>query len=253
MLTTPEIWNGFRYLLTPTPASILNAPRPEFYGLKERLFFTIGKATFPRLSSHRILGILLIILGYLLMNMTFSCWAATVGSAEKSRIPTIGTGPYKLYIFTDYFCGPCQALEAELDSMLQELIERNSVKITFVDLPIHRGTVLFNRYYLYAAHTAGSGRDLLRIRRELFALAGLQPPADEKKIISRFENRNIAFQVYELKPVYRELNRIIKEFNIHSTPTCVVQYSSTDIRTYSGIAQIRQGMNVLLAATARSK
>jgi len=172
---------------------------------------------------------------------------------EKSRIPSIGSGPYELYIFTDYFCGPCQTLEAELDSTLRELIARNSVKITFVDLPIHRETILFNRYFLYAAHAAGSGRELLRARQELFSLAKGRDATDEKMIVSQFNKRNIAVKVYDLKPVYPKLNRMIKQFNVRSTPTCVVQYSSTDIRTYSGVSRIRQGLAVLLAATAKAK
>jgi len=129
----------------------------------------------------------------------------------------------------------------------------NSVKITFIDIPIHRQTTLYNRYFLYAANAAGSGRDLLLARQELFALAGRDAAANEKKIVSRFENQKISFKVYDLKPVYPELNRIIKQFKVRSTPTCVVRYSSSDIRTYTGVTQIKQGMAVLLTATARSK
>jgi len=199
------------------------------------------------------LVILLTVLGCLVVNMTDPCPAATDVGVEKSRIPSIGGGPYELYIFTDYFCGPCQALEEELDSTLQTLIKRNTVKIHFVDLPIHRETVLFNRYFLYAACASGSSRNVLRARRELFSLAEHQDAADEQKIIHRFEHRNIPFKVYDLKPVYPELNRIIRQFNVHSTPTCIIKFNPADIRSYSGVSRIRQGMALLLAATAASK
>jgi len=213
----------------------------------------MGKATFPHLFRQGIMVMLLTVLGCLLMNMTASSMAVAEVGGERSRIPAVGGGPYELYIFTDYFCGPCQSLEAELDTTLRELLVRNSVRISFVDLPIHRETIIFNRYFLYAAHAAGSGRELLRARTELFALAKEQDAADEKMIVSLFKKRNIAFKVYDLKPVYPQLNRIIKQFNVRSTPTCVVRYSSTDIRTYTGGTQIKQGMAVLLTATARSK
>jgi len=213
----------------------------------------MGIAMFPRFSRQGMLVILLTVLGCLVVNMTDPCPAATDVGVEKSRIPSIGGGPYELYIFTDYFCGPCQALEAELDSTLRELIARNSVKITFVDLPIHRETILFNRYFLYAAHATGSDMELLRARQELFSLAKGRDATDEKMIVSQFNKRNIAVKVYDLKPVYPKLNRMIKQFNVRSTPTCVVQYSSADIRTYTGVSRIRQGMAVLLAATAKAK
>jgi len=197
--------------------------------------------------------VLFTVIGCVIVNAAFPCWATPVNPAKQSRIPAIGSGPYELYIFTDYFCGPCQALEPELDSILRELMARNSVKITFIDIPIHEQTALFNRYYLYAAHAAKSGRDLLVSRQELFALARRDGAADEKKIAGLFKRRNIAFKVYDVKPVYSEFNRIIKQFNVSSTPTCVVKYGPADIRTYSGIPQIRNGLAVLRAATAKSK
>ncbi len=202
---------------------------------------------------RRLMALLLMFLGCLMLNAPFFPGVKSSWGAEKPVVPTIGSGPYELYIFTDYFCGPCQRLEAELDPALQELTARNSVKILFIDIPIHRQTTLYNRYYLYAARAASTGGDLLRIRRELFALAGRDAAADEKKIVSLFKSRNIAFEIYDLKPAYGEFNRIIKQFNVRATPTCVVKYSPSDVRTYSGIPQIRSGLAVLRAATAKPR
>jgi len=237
--TIPEIRNLFRCL----PTNLLfNSNRPDrIQRRQERLF---------SLSRQRILVTLLAVLGCLIASLTFTGMPKSAYGAEKPRVPTIGSGPYELYIFTDYFCGPCQTLEPELDSTLRDLIARKSVKITFIDIPVHRQTTLYNRYFLYAANAAGSSRDLLFARQELFALARRDAAANEKKIVSLFKKRNISFKVYDLKTVYPEFNRIIKQFNVRSTPTCVVKYSPTDVRTYSGISQIRNGLAVLRAATA---
>lgn len=202
---------------------------------------------------RRLMALLLMFLGCLMLTAPFFPGVKPSWGAEKPVVPAIGSGPYELYIFTDYFCGPCQRLEAELDPALQELTARNSVKIIFVDIPIHRQTTLYNRYYLYAARSAATGGALLRIRRELFALAGRDAAADEKKIVSLFKSRNIPFEIHDLKPAYGEFNRIITQFNVRATPTCVVKYSPSDVRTYSGIPQIRSGLAVLRAATAKTK
>ena len=239
MQTIPEIRNLFRCLPTNLP---FNSNRPDRIQRRQERFFS--------LSRQRILVTLLAVLGCLIASLTFAGMPNPAYGAEKPRVPTIGSGPYELYIFTDYFCGPCQTLEPELDSTLRDLIARKSVKITFIDIPIHRQTTLYNRYFLYAANAAGSGRDLLLARQELFALARRDAAANEKKIVSLFKKRNISFKVYDLKTVYPEFNRIIKQFNVRSTPTCVVKYSPTDVRTYSGISQIRNGLAVLRAATA---
>jgi hypothetical protein len=76
-----------------------------------------------------------------------------------------------------------------MDFTLSKLMARNDVRIVFVDIPIHRQTVLFNRYFLYAARVSGSGEDLLRIRKELFALAECRTIPDETKIVDTLKKR----------------------------------------------------------------
>ena len=248
---------GILHILGRVPnissAFTLSADRSDFHDSyrRNRFPFPLRQAVFPPSACRTILTILIAVLGSVIVSFSFSGGATPAYGAEKPRMPSIGSGPYELYVFTDYFCGPCQALERELDITLRELMVRNSVKIMFIDLPLSRQTVLYNRYFLYAARAADSGRDILLARQELFALAGRDAAADEKKIVRLFKSRNITFKVYDLKPVHAELNRIIKQFNIRSTPTCVVKYSSTDIRTYRGVFEIRNGLAVLRAATAR--
>ena len=71
--------------------------------------------------------------------------------ADKGSIPSYGQGPHEILIFSDYFCPPCQALEPKLEPVLDELYGKGSVNITFVDTPMHRETLLFAKFYLYAA------------------------------------------------------------------------------------------------------
>ena len=255
MRTIMEILHFLGHVPTISSAFTLSADRSDLHNSYRcnRFPFPLRQAVFPPSACRTILTILIAVLGSVIVSFSFSGGTPPAYGAEKPRMPSIGSGPYELYVFTDYFCGPCQALERELDITLRELMVRNSVKIMFIDLPLSRQTALYNRYFLYAAHAADSGRDILLARQELFALAGRDAAADEKKIVRLFKSRNITFKVYDLKPVHAELNRIIKQFKIRSTPTCVVKYSSTDIRTYRGVFEIRNGLAVLRAATARLK
>jgi len=96
--------------------------------------------------------LIVVILGYLFLILTFSGPVAPAYGASKSVVPSYGDGTYEVLIFTDYFCPPCQDLEKELDLLLEPVLTRGGVTVTFVDMPIYKTTVMYVRYFLYAAN-----------------------------------------------------------------------------------------------------
>jgi hypothetical protein len=58
---------------------------------------------------------------------------------------------------------------------------------------------------------------------------------------------------YNVKPVFSELNKIIKTHAVKSTPTCIIKYSDSDIRKYTGIFEIQNGLAMLRAAQKNGK
>jgi uncharacterized membrane protein/thiol-disulfide isomerase/thioredoxin len=236
-------------------AFILNhekQPTPE-RGWLSRIVYGLGAVELPPTIKRPLPLLAFVILGYLFVILTFSGSATPAYGAEKSIVPSYGSGRYELIIFTDYFCPPCQAMESEIDPAVKEFLSRGGVKVTFVDLPIHKETRLYAQYYLYVAKAAKNYENVLHARRLLFSLARNHAAQDEDELKKALKAEGIPITVYDLSPVYPALNKIINAYQAKSTPTCVIKYSRDDIRKYTGTFEIRNGLGMLRATLATTK
>jgi protein-disulfide isomerase len=127
------------------------------------------------------------------------------------------------------------------------------VRVTFVDLPIHKETRLYAQYYLYAAKAAKNYEYVLHARRVLFSLARNHAAQSEDELKKALKAEGIPIAVYDLSPVYPALNKIINKYQAKSTPTCVIKYASDDIRKYTGTFEIRNGLGMLRATLTTAK
>jgi uncharacterized membrane protein len=221
--------------------------------LLNRLIYGLGAVELPPTIKRPLPLLGFVIIGYIFVTLTFSGSATPAYSAEKSIVPSYGYGRYELIIFTDYFCPPCQAIESEIDPAVKEFLSRGGVRVTFVDLPIHKETRLFARYYLYAAKAAKNYENVLHARRVLFSLARNHAAKAEDELKAALKAEGIPIAVYNLSPVYPALNKIINKYQAKSTPTCVIKYSSDDIRKYTGTFEIRDGLGMLRDTLATAK
>ena len=236
-------------------AFILNhekQPTPE-RGWLNRIIYGLGAVKLPPTAKSPLPLLAFVILGYIFLILTFSGSATPAYGAEKSIVPSYGSGKYELIIFTDYFCPPCQAMESEIDPAVKEFLSGGGVRVTFVDLPIHKETRLYARYYLYAAKAAKNYENVLNARRVLFSLARNHTAQTEDELKKALKAEGIPIAVYDLSPVYPALNKIINKYQAQSTPTCVIKYASDDIRKYTGTFEIRDGLGMLRDTLAIAK
>jgi uncharacterized membrane protein len=167
--------------------------------------------------------------------------------AYAASVPTyqFGKGPNEVRIYTDYFCAPCQAEEAEVMALVTQLVDRDLIRVLFIDVPIHKETVLYAGYFL-AALSAGGKPDIRRAtaaRAALFEAASqklaaqkttegkkaeAQPAeaqkAEDREAIERlFKARKIPFQPsFDPAPVFNVFSRYLQEDKINATPTVVI-------------------------------
>jgi len=159
----------------------------------------------------------------LLFFLLFFSGSTTVTYAAAPRLPAFGTGPVEVRIYTDYFCGPCRAEESEVTALITELVEKNLIRVLFVDTPIHRETVLYAGYFLSALH-ARDGGDLhlaIAVRAALFE-AATQKIADKKALESFLKTKEIALRPFDTAPVFKIYGNYLKEDRINATPSCVI-------------------------------
>jgi thiol-disulfide isomerase/thioredoxin len=163
--------------------------------------------------------------------------------ADKGILPSYGKGPHEVLIFSDYFCPPCQALEPKLEPVLDELYEKGSAKITFVDTPMHRETPLFAKFYLYAAKAAPDYRAAIRARQVLFALAAKENVLwMDERIEEAFRKEKVAFTPFDFRTAQPDLNRLISEHRVDATPTCVILSPGAKAQKYTGAKDILKGL-----------
>jgi hypothetical protein len=173
--------------------------------------------------------------------------------AVESPLHTFGIGPVEMRIYTDYFCGPCRAEEAEVMALVTDLINRNRVRVLFIDVPVHQETPLYAGYFLAALEAIEKPdiRRAVEVRAALFqaaaqkieaqktedkkadlqkgggkkadASAAEAQKAKEREVIERlFKDRKIPFQTFDPKPVFNVYSRYLNEDRINATPTIVV-------------------------------
>jgi thiol-disulfide isomerase/thioredoxin len=178
--------------------------------------------------------------------LVFIFFVAPAAGAENETIPSYGRGPREVLIFSDYFCPPCQALEPKLEPVLDALYKQGNVKIRFVDTPMHKETPLFAKFYLYATKAAPDYGAAIRSRQILFSLAKKENVLwMDERIEEAFRKEKVAFTPFDFRTTQPELNRLIREHRVDSTPTCVIKYSAADTRKYVGEMEILKGLAAL--------
>jgi protein-disulfide isomerase len=201
--------------------------------------YQVGRASVP-------VAIFAVFSAFLILTST-GC-SRPSSDSNKPLVPYFGEGPCEVIIFTDYFCPPCQAFESELDLLLGELMVKGVAKITFVDAPANKLTSLYGKYLLYAANESNDFWEVQRARKALFSIAGTNVVSTEESLASELKAQGVAFKSYDLSKVVPALNEILKSHDIRSTPACVVKYSGTDIRKYTGPEEIKRGLLLLLSS-----
>jgi thiol-disulfide isomerase/thioredoxin len=141
---------------------------------------------------------------------------------QEMPFPQYGTGPIHVRIYTDYFCPPCRAMEPAVEPILHDLLKRNAITLTLIDVPYNRLTPLYAKYFLYALKTKNDSDHAFFVRNALIAATADRNMTTEKRIGELFKSKGIPYTVFEARPVFDRYNTLIKEDHINATPTCVI-------------------------------
>jgi hypothetical protein len=148
--------------------------------------------------------------------------AIPAGEADDPSFPTYGSGKVGVRVYADYLCGPCQNLEPELDPIIERLVKKGSIKVTFIDAPGHRESVLLIRYFLYSINRKNTFENAMATRRALFE-AAKNKISDEKELEAYLKGKKIAFVPYDVRPIFMKMNNYLQVEGIRQTPSCVIE------------------------------
>jgi len=157
----------------------------------------------------------------LIFFLLFFSGSATPVYAAEPPVPAFGSGPVEVRIYTDYFCGPCRAEETEVMALLTELVEKNLIRVIFIDTPVHQETVLYAGYFLAMVNAKREFSQAVAARAALFEAAGKM--IREKEAMEAFlKKKELPFLLFDTASVFKIFGNYIKEDRINSTPTCVI-------------------------------
>lgn len=210
------------------------------------LYF-LGEVDFPMFRIHKLPLLLFSLLGYLFVLFTFSGSVTPPAYAFDSTgsIPSLGKGHYEIIMLADYFCPPCRRIDTKAEPLFKELLATNKVKITFVDVPFHKATPIYAKYYLYAANANSDVNNILHVRKILFEAAQVKHIQKEDALISYLKEQKISWKAIDEKSIFPMLTAIIKENKVDATPTCAIKYSAANVKKYVGDDEIWKGLTVL--------
>ena len=159
----------------------------------------------------------------LIFFLLFFSGSTTLTYAAGPPLPAFGRGPVEVRVYTDYFCGPCLAEEAEVMALIAELVEKNLIRVIFIDTPIHKETVLYAGYFLSAlnAKEGGDLRQAVTLRAALFEAAA-EKIADKEGLELFLKKKGFALRPFDTAPAFKIFGNYLKEDRINATPSCVI-------------------------------
>jgi hypothetical protein len=117
------------------------------------------------------------------------------------------------------------------------------VKITFVDFPGHPPqSVIFAKYFLYAANGEEGYKNAIKARNTLYELAVQNKINTDAALVKELKKREIVLKSYDHKPVFNEWKKMVETYKITQTPTCVLKYSNKYMKKFSDTDDIRNGL-----------
>ena len=197
----------------------------------------------------RVRQVALGVLGGFLIFLIFFEGMVTPVYAGDTVVPSFGSGPVQVRLYTDYFCGPCSSLEPQIEKSIEELVEKKIISITFIDTPIHQETKLYARYFIYICSEQKDFRKIMSARHTLFE-AARNRITDPEKLEAHLAKNGIPFKRIDVKPTFDVLSGYLREEGVRSTPTLTV-HKGGKRETYMGVPNIAQAVADLKSAKKR--
>jgi len=172
------------------------------------------------------------------------CSGGLQAQPAENPFPSFGSGPIQVRVYTDYFCPPCRAMEPSIDPILKDLLSKNKITLTLVDVPFNRLTPLYARYFLYALKAKNDVKHAFHVRNVLQDAAAADRIATEEDFKKLYAEKLIIYEVFDTSVLFARLNIMIKEDKIRQTPTFIIVRNG-DTEKIEGKSDIIEALKLL--------
>ena len=179
----------------------------------------------------------------LALLLIMSCSQQVSAETGMLALPSFGKGKTQVRLYTDYFCGPCSRMEPKVESLLERLVKKGTITLTFIDTPVHKETVLYAKYFLYILNVDRSLGPALQSRGIMFK-AAQNKIGDPEKLEEFLARHNVRYKQTDIGGVLTALSALINEDSITSTPTCVIVNGGRK-SSHSGETDIARALELL--------
>jgi protein-disulfide isomerase len=164
-------------------------------------------------------------------------------NAQGILLPSYGQGKINVRVYTDYFCVPCRAGEPKIEALLTDLVKGNKINLTFVDTPAHQETPLYARYFLYILNYKKDFEHAIFARNVLFDAASIKIITKEK-LEEFLAHKGVRYKPFDAKQTFNAMSKHIKEDEVKSTPTVVIDNGSQK-QPFTGVDNIIRALELL--------
>jgi len=210
----------------------------------------IMKSMWKGLSTVSIMGVAFVMtfLGVTKVDTV----AAAEGSLKESIALGKTTSDVEVYLFTDWACPACRALEPRLIQMAPQIMEK--AKLIFVDFPVHPETLNFSPYNLsFMIHNKPK---YLELRESLTELSKETGSPEEEQVEEMAQKFGVVYKQLNYSDVAlatKYFKKLGKQFEVKGTPSMVlINVKTNEGKKLVGIYEINAS-NVMNAIDSLSK
>jgi hypothetical protein len=158
--------------------------------------------------------------------------AALVGVQKEAEAagPDIYLGKRQsdttVYFVSDWFCPVCRNVEPEIEKIYPDIA--SSVRVAFIDMPIHRETTNFTPYNLQ--FMIYDKEKYLRLRKVLDELSRISKNPTPEEVQSALTPLGVTLRPHnfvELMDGTKLFESVYRGFDVKATPTVVIENSKT--------------------------
>ena len=180
----------------------------------------------------------------LLFFLLFFSGSTGIAYGAEPPLPAFGKGPVQVRLYTDYFCGPCRAEEPEVMALITDLVEKNLIRVTFIDTPVQKETVLYVDYFLSMVNAKRDFPQAVAARASLYEAA--EKNVRGKEALEAFlKQKGLPLLPFNTAPVLKIFDDFLQEDRVNSTPTCVI-VGPQGKKTFVGSEEIPKALRSLL-------